>query len=168
MATRYAAISLNERFEYPTQDVRVMISDHIRYRREDVDVISGDGLDYWEVSAVERFQNFHGGQSLDVLEKQAKRAGLYTSRGETCGYSQGDYADYLLTSERPITDEDIRLFKCWLWGDVWAVYKEMEVTYTAEDGDSITLWEDIEGTGTIEYMDLWELEQKYPDVEVTL
>ena len=108
MATRYAAISLNERFEYPTQDVRVMISDHIRYRRGDIDVISGDGLDYWEVSAVERFQNFHGGQSLDVLEKQAKRAGLYTSRGETCGYSQGDYADYLLTSERPITDDDVR------------------------------------------------------------
>ena len=167
MATRYAAISLNERFEYPTQDVRVMISDHIRYRRGDIDVISGDGLDYWEVLAVE-LQNFHGGQSLDVLEKQAKRAGLYTSRGETCGYSQGDYADYLLTSERPITDDDVRLLERWLWGDVWEVYKEMEVTYTAEDGDSITLWEDIEGTGTIEYMDLWELEQKYPDVEVTL
>ena len=168
MATRYAAISLNERFEYPTQDVRVMISDHIRYRRGDIDVISGEGLDYWEVSAVERFQSFHGGRSLDVLEKQAKRAGIYTSRGETCGYSQGDYADYLLTSERPITDDDVRLLKRWLWGDVWVVYKEMEVTYTAEDGDTVTLWEDIEGTGTIEYMDLWELEQKYPNVEVTL
>ena len=60
------------------------------------------------------------------------------------------------------------LLERWLWGDVWEVYKELEVTYTAEDGDSITLWEDIEGTGTIEYMDLWELEQKYPDVEVTL
>ena len=168
MATRYAAISLNERFEYPTQDVRVMISDHLRYRRGDIDVISGDGLDYWEGVAVERFQNFHGGQSLDVLEKQAKRAGLYTSRGETCGYSQGDYADYLLTSERPITDDDVRLLERWLWGDVWEVYEEMEVTYTTKDGDTVTLWEDIEGTGTIEYMDLWELEQKYPDVEVTL
>ena len=168
MATRYAAISLNERFKYPTQDVRVMISDHIRYRRGDIDVISGDGLDYWEGVAVERFQNFHGGQSLDVLEKQAKRAGLYTSRGETCGYSQGDYADYLLTSERPITDDDVRLLERWLWGDVWEVYEEMEVTYTAEDGDTSTLWEDVKGTGTIEYMDLWELEQKYPNVEVTL
>ena len=65
-------------------------------------------------------------------------------------------------------DEDIRPLKCGLCGDVWEVYEEMEVTYTTEDGDTVTFWDKIEGTGTIEYMDLWELEQKYPDVEVTL
>ena len=67
-------------------------------------------------------------------------------------------------NERFETDEDIRR----LWVDVWEVYEEMEVTYTTKDGDTVTFWDKIEGTGTIEYMDLWELEQKYPDVEVTL
>ena len=66
-----------------------------------------------------------------------------------------------------IEDEDIRLLKCGLWVDVWEVYKEMEGTYTTEDGDTITLWENIDGTGTIEYMDLCDLSKKYPDVEVT-
>ena len=64
-------------------------------------------------------------------------------------------------------DEDIRPLKCGLWGDVWEVYEEMEVTYTTEDGDTVTFWDKIEGTGTIEYMDLYDLSKKYPDVEVT-
>ena len=64
-------------------------------------------------------------------------------------------------------DEDIRLLKCGLWVDVWEVCEEMEVTYTTEDGDTVTFWDKIEGTGTIEYMDLSDLSNKYPDVEVT-
>ena len=97
------------------------------------------------------------------MEKIARRSGLLTYRGESRGYSQGDWADVLITcssgSDYDWDPKEIfQDFERWLWGDVW------EVTVDTEDPDSHYEYEDTYGTFL---SDTYDLETKYfPNQEI--
>lgn len=152
--------------EYPNPDMRVILrGDYQPYAR----VLHGEELDYAETCALECWGNYYGwGNPLEVLEKRARRAGLYAHAGETRGYTQGDYAEYLLTSEDEITKDDIREFERWLWGDVYLCTLETLTTYTSADGDTVELWRAYyDDSNGVHLADMWELENEvYSDYRV--
>ena len=164
--TRYVATYCQ--FEYPLYGIRAITVDNSFFGRGRITVHNEDDqLTYWEDSALDSDDDYSDSpDALGVLEKQAQRNNKYTSRGTTVGYSQGDVLDFLLTSEYPITPEDVTMFERWIWGDSWLIDKQEEVTYTAEDGDTVTLWRNMEDHSTVEFADMWELEQRHPGIKI--
>ena len=164
--TRYIATYYQA--EYPLCGIRAITVDNSFFGRGRITVHNEDDqLTYREDSALDSDDNYSDSpDALGVLEKQARRDNKYTRRGTTVGYSQGDVLDFLLTSEYPITPEDVTIFERWMWGDSWLIAKQEEVTYTAEDGDTVTLWRNMEDYYTEEFADMLELEQHYPGIEI--
>ena len=135
---------------------------------------SDEQLDWHEETSVNGYLEWDGEDNqLAPLEKIARRSGLLTYRGETRDYSQGDWADVLITcssgSDYAFDPKEIfQDFERWLWGDVWEVTKEALHTYVdTEDPDSTHSHYEYEDTYGTFLSDTYDLETKYfPNQEI--
>ena len=165
MQTRITATHIDLPFNcfYP-EGVRVFVVTNDFYTKR-LSVFASESsdeqLDWHEETSVNRYLEWDGEDNqLAPLEKIARRSGLLTYRGESRGYSQGDWADVLITcssgSHYALDPKEIfQDFERWLWGDVW------EVTVDTEDPDSHYEYE------YTFLADMYDLETKYfPNQEI--
>ena len=165
MQTRITATHIDLPFDYCfPEGVRIfVVTNHFYTKSLSVfaSESSDEQLDWHEETSVNRYLEWDGEDNqLAPLEKIARRSGLLTYRGESRGYSQGDWADVLITcssgSDYDWDPKEIfQDFERWLWGDVW------EVTVDTEDPDSHYEYEDTF------LSDMYDLETKYfPNQEI--
>ena len=68
------------------------------------------------------------------------------------GYSQGEWADvvvYTPIDNADYLEGDFKALRDWFRGDIYTVAKEQRKIYTAEDGDTIELWETVDSIGAV-------------------